>query len=78
MRLWIDFDDDVDSHLVRYLDACARIRGISTRALTRRVLSAIAEDQPVENILDDQEDLRSRRKGEHPFREMLQSLERVR
>ena len=69
MRLSIDIDDDVDSHIVRYLESCARIRGISTHALTRRVLSVIAEDHLVQNILDDQDDLRSRRKGEHPFRE---------
>lgn len=52
-----------DEASVEYFDACARIRGISTTALVQRLLDAIAADQMVLSILDDEGDYR-RRKGE--------------
>ena len=64
MRIVIDIAD-ADAE---YFDACARIRNISHRSLIRRVLGTIAEDCMVANILDDQDDMRTRRKGEHRYR----------
>jgi len=41
-----------DEHL-RYLEACARIRGISVQALVRSVIGVVTRDQLVVGILDD-------------------------
>lgn len=46
-----------------YLDACARIRGISMSAMIRRLLETIAHDRLVLSILDD-DSKALRRKGE--------------
>jgi hypothetical protein len=59
---------DIDAADAEYFAACARIRNISPRALIRRVLGAIAEDHMVANVLDDQDAILSRRKGEHRYR----------
>jgi hypothetical protein len=72
MRIILDIEDAN----AEYFDACARIRNISPRALIRRVLDAIAEDCMVANVLDDQDAILSRRKGEHRYRpcEAVQTL----
>jgi hypothetical protein len=54
---------------VEYLKTCARIRNISIQALMRRLVDAITEDHLVQSILDDADDMASRRKGEHRYRE---------
>lgn len=66
MRICIEFDDD--GEVARYFAACARIRKITTRALVRRLIGAVAEDQLVSSILDDEDSLLNRRKGEHTYR----------
>jgi len=48
-----------------YLDKCARIRNISRASLLRRLFDTIAMDQLVGSILDDEDAMRERRKGEH-------------
>jgi hypothetical protein len=59
------FVDD-ESEAVKYFDTCARIRGISSRSLLRRILDTIVHDQMVGAILDD-DCKRERRKGEHRY-----------
>jgi hypothetical protein len=66
MRLFLDIDED--SKNGRYLLACARIRNISVRSLLRRLISDVAEDQLIPSILDDADDMKARRKGEHQYR----------
>jgi hypothetical protein len=53
---------------IEYFRTCARIRNISLQSLMKRVVIAIAEDHLVQSILDDADDMTSRRKGEHRYR----------
>lgn len=61
----------LDLSVSPYFENCAKIRGISTRALLIRIVDTILEHQMVLNILDDQEEYKSRRKGEHRYRERV-------
>lgn len=45
--------NDLSEESERYLEACARIRGISLTRLLQRVLKMVADDQMVLSILDD-------------------------
>jgi hypothetical protein len=67
MRIWIGIDDDTEAG--RYFVACARIRKIKPSSLFRRLLMAISEDQLVASVLDDADELKARKKGEHRFAE---------
>jgi hypothetical protein len=67
MRFFIELDDDTDAG--RYFVSCARIRQIKPNSLLRRLLTAITEDQLVASVLDDAEELKARKKGEHRFAE---------
>lgn len=51
-----------------YYKSCARIRGICTSALMRRVIETIGQDQLVASVLDD-DGVRVKHKGEYRFRE---------
>jgi hypothetical protein len=63
MRLGLDISE-VDTE---YFEACARIRNITATSLLRRIINAIARDQMVASVLDD-DDLKARLKGEHRYR----------
>lgn len=52
-----------------YFRACARIRDIAPGSLVRRLINAIATDQLVLPILDDEGERRGPRKGEHRYSE---------
>lgn len=45
--------NDLSEESERYLEACARIRGISLTRLLQRLLKTIADDQMVLSVLDD-------------------------
>lgn len=45
--------NDLSEESERYLEACARIRGISLTRLLQRLLKTIADDQMVLGVLDD-------------------------
>jgi hypothetical protein len=62
----IRFPFDESSDEGRYLIACARIRNCSMTSLGKRLLEAIAKDQMVLSILDD-DSKPVRRKREHKF-----------
>ena len=64
----IDFQFDMQSSTGQYLVACARIRDITVRSLTRRLVDVIAEDRLVLAILDDDEHVQKRRQGEHRYK----------
>jgi hypothetical protein len=49
---------------IEYFEACARIRNITVHALLKRLLKAIGEDQLVGSILDDQDEMAKRQRGE--------------
>lgn len=57
---------DADSEHGRYLMACARIRDVSITVLMNRIADAVARDQLVAGVLDD-DAKRTRRKGEHGY-----------
>lgn len=57
---------DEETEFGRYYLACARIRDISMSALVKRLIEAIAEDQLVTAILDD-DSSKQRRRGEHRY-----------
>jgi hypothetical protein len=60
---------DTESDAGRYIVSCARIRGIGVATLVSRLVDAIAKDQLVNAVLDD-DGRRSRlRQGDHKFRE---------
>lgn len=67
MRI-IQIELEEDSEAERYFAACARIRNISPRALFRRLIDTIAKDQMVASVLDDEDEMAKRRKGEHRHR----------
>lgn len=54
---------------VEYINRCARIRGVSVTSLLSRLLAVIAKDQLVGGILDDFDNMKQRRPGEHKFKE---------
>lgn len=60
---------DRDSVHGRYIVSCARIRGIATATLLRRLVQVIAQDQLVQAILDDDSKRARLRAGDHRFRE---------
>lgn len=45
--------NDLSEESERYLEACARIRGISLTRLIQRVLKMVADEQLVLSVLDD-------------------------
>jgi hypothetical protein len=51
-----------------YLIACARIRNISTTKLVHKLMKAIAQDQLVLAVLDDEEQYGERERYQHRFR----------
>jgi len=53
---------------MEYFSVCARIRGVSRAALIRRLLHTIAHDQMVGSVLDDENDMKRRRLGEHRYK----------
>lgn len=56
--------NDLSEDDERYLEACARIRGISVTRLFQRVLNLVAKDQLVLSILDDDSKRARRMPGE--------------
>jgi len=64
----LDFQFNEQSETGRYLAACARIRDISIRSLTRRLVDTIAEDRLVSAVLDDGDHIQKRRQGEHRYK----------
>ena len=64
----LDFQFHENTEAGRYLLACARIRDISPRALTRRLVDTIAEDRLVSAVLDDGDTIQKRRQGEHRYK----------
>ena len=50
-----------------YLHTCARIRGISLTALLTRLVDLVGQDQLVASVLDDADEIKVRRKGEHRY-----------
>jgi hypothetical protein len=68
MLMKIDFDVNENTEAGRYLTACARIRDITVRSLTRRLVDAIADDQLVSAVLDDGDTIQKRKQGEHKFK----------
>jgi hypothetical protein len=60
----------------QYYLTCARIRDISATSLFKRLVSTIGEDQLVSSVLDDNDTLKVRRKGEHSFEHSRSVLER--
>src|SRR5260370_42001781 len=50
-----------------YLRSCARIRGITLTALMTRLADLIGQDQLVSSILDDEKEIKVRRKGENRY-----------
>ena len=60
MKTKFGIDNEAD---IEYFDACARIRGISVNALCKRLMRAIAQDQMIASVLDD-EGKRDRQRGE--------------
>jgi hypothetical protein len=60
-NLAIDLPDDAD----RYINACARIRRISTTRLFERLLKRVCTDQMVLAVLDDDSKQPRRLPGEH-------------
>lgn len=65
MRIYLDIDENTDAG--RYFLACARIRDISTHGLLRRLADVVCADQLVSSVLDDSEQIKERRKGEHRY-----------
>lgn len=58
----------LDKSDLEYFDACARIRNVALRSLLRRLMKVIARDVMVGGILDDEDELRRRAKGEHRYK----------
>ena len=50
-----------------YFQTCARIRGITLTALMTRLADLIGQDQLVASILDDEAQIKVRRKGENRY-----------
>lgn len=50
-----------------YLDACARIRGITVASLVRRLITVVASDQLVAGVLDD-DACKRRHKSERAYK----------
>ncbi len=50
-----------------YFQKCARIRGITLTALMTRLADLIGQDQLVASILDDESEIKVRRKGENRY-----------
>lgn len=63
----VQIDITLDEEGSEYFRSCARMRGISMRSLTRRLLRHILQDKLIGPILDDQDDFR-RLKGEHSYK----------
>lgn len=59
-----------------YLEACARIRGITLSSLLRRLVTTINSHMMVGNILDDADDMKRRNKSEHRHREASHGRDR--
>lgn len=68
-QFYFKFEEDTPDG--RYLFSCARLRGISSNALVKRLMTAIMQDQLVEAVLDDAGVAVRRRPGEHKYRECL-------
>lgn len=48
-----------------YFESCARIRGIKTRSLIRRLIKVIEEDQLISSVLDDADCITEKQRYEH-------------
>jgi hypothetical protein len=68
MHLHISVDRSSESG--QYLVSCARIRDVAVATLINRLLKTIGNDQLVQAILDDEDRLTVRNRGDHRFREM--------
>jgi hypothetical protein len=64
----VDFQVDENTEAGRYLMACSRIRDITVRSLTRRLVDVIAEDRLVSAVLDDGDTIQQRKQGEHRYK----------
>jgi hypothetical protein len=58
---------DISDEHMEYFNACARIRNIALGPMFGRLLSAIAQDQLVLSILDDDSKPCRRGAGEHRY-----------
>ena len=61
-------DIRVSPAAMEYFLVCARIRGVSRAVLLRRLLHTVAHDQMVGSVLDDENDMKRRRPGEHRYK----------
>jgi hypothetical protein len=75
MQVLIKFDETTEEG--RYFLACARIRNISATGLARHLILTISQDKLVAGVLDDEDDIKARQKGEHTYCHTEVNLKRI-
>lgn len=69
-NLYATIPFDRTSEQFKYMQVCARNRDISITALFKRIIDDVAKEQLVAGVLDDEDDLLTKRRGEHPYRDI--------
>lgn len=67
--MFVQLDIDPDTEAGQYFFRCARIRNITPSSLLKRLVDTMTDEQMIPAVLDDQDDMLVRRKGEHRYRE---------